>query len=96
MDSARHDAHGPLMADTGSAHVLVYFCAPWIPQLQCSFSNDKLTPLSTAINVLAAVAPAIAAITTIAIITAIIMEFNEDHIEAPLKDFTPSPPSPSP
>ncbi|KAG6245863.1 hypothetical protein E4U23_005018 [Claviceps purpurea] len=24
------------------------------------------------------------------------MEFNEEHIEAPLKDLTPSPPSPSP
>ncbi|KAG6134725.1 hypothetical protein E4U12_002039 [Claviceps purpurea] len=66
-----------------------------------SLSNDKLAHgaahlLYTAINVLTAVTPVIAAITTIAIITAIIMEFNEDHIEAPPKDLTPSPPSPSP
>ncbi|KAG6107054.1 hypothetical protein E4U13_007120 [Claviceps humidiphila] len=62
-----------------------------------SLSNDKLAHLLyTAINVLTAVTPVIAAITTIAIITAIIMEFNEDHIEAPPKDLTPSPPSPSP
>ncbi|KAG6124213.1 hypothetical protein E4U28_001663 [Claviceps purpurea] len=41
-----------------------------------SLSNDKLAHLLyTAINVLTAVTPVIAAITTIAIITAIIMEF---------------------
>ncbi|KAG6238934.1 hypothetical protein E4U25_001294 [Claviceps purpurea] len=34
--------------------------------------------------------------TAIAVITAITTESNEEHIEALLKDLTPSPPSPSP
>ncbi|KAG6114845.1 hypothetical protein E4U13_003129 [Claviceps humidiphila] len=79
--SARTDPQHP-EADT-DAHVT----------LQLAFPRKLHTFLYTAINISYRRGTAIAVITAV---TAIIMEFNEEHIEALLKDLTPSTPPPSP